>query len=154
MSNEIRNFAHIDENNYVKEIIVIDASISNPEYFIIEELKMPGFWVECNQDLNNPKAIAGVGSTYDPEEKVFIPYNDQNGWIFNKNLWTWEAPIPNPTTKDASYVWDNEKEDWVFDQELTDQVKEEEQKLLEKGITPEMIEAEIAKNDGTGLESE
>jgi len=60
-------FAQLNNSNIVIDVAVVTAEFmqENPERY-------PGVWVETFFDLPN-KTYAGIGYTYDPVAKDFIP---------------------------------------------------------------------------------
>lgn len=55
---------------------------------------------------------AGVGYLYDPVEDVFIPPSPFPSWILSTESWTWEAPVPAPTS--GVYYWNEDTLEWVI----------------------------------------
>lgn len=135
--NKVAYFAKINEDSIVEDIISIDANILNPQIFIAETLGMPGRWILCNQENSESKKIAGVGHTYSEDYEGFVPPQPWNKWTFNTELWDWEPPTPDPSTDTEYFSWDEEKEDWVFDEELTNANAEIRQLLEDLGVVDE-----------------
>ena len=75
------HFARIDDNNKVREVIVISDDVApDPaptneaagQQFINNVLGLPGTWLQTSYNGNFRGAYAGVGYTYDPAADVFV----------------------------------------------------------------------------------
>jgi hypothetical protein len=62
------NWAEIDENNFVVNVIVGDESMT--EEFFVENLG--GRWVSTLDFESNNGTVVGIGDTYDPINNMFI----------------------------------------------------------------------------------
>ena len=55
--------------------------------------------------------FAGIGMVYDSENDKFYEPKPHESWILDKNIWSYEPPIPYPSTFDGGtpeYVWDED----------------------------------------------
>lgn len=50
--------------------------------------------------------------SYDPETNIIIPPKPFNSWTFNKEISSWEAPVPHPTDGKA-YDWNEDILNWI-----------------------------------------
>lgn len=111
-------FAEINSENKVTRVLVIDKG-TDKQCKDWLETRLGGTWVktystsgvEAGTEKANTKQPAGVGFTYDPDTKEFIPPQPFESWILNKNL-VWEAPVEKPDSENE-YRWDEEKTSWV-----------------------------------------
>jgi hypothetical protein len=109
------NFAHINENNIVTEVIVIpnEYEIEGQNY-INNVLGLPGTWLQTSYNNNIRYNFAGLGFSYDPVNDAFIAPKPYNSWILNANF-DWESPVPYPGTPGdlTFYCWDESIVNWV-----------------------------------------
>lgn len=90
-------FAKID-GNIVTEVVVA--------------AKAPyGEWVETFIDGGPRMNYAGVGFTYDETADAFVPPKPFASWMLDTSTYTWEAPVPKPSSGD--WRWDEEAEEWI-----------------------------------------
>ena len=92
------NFAELDENNNVINVIVAtDASIT----------QIPGKFIKCS-DVAGNVAISGQ---YNKEKNKFISPKPFSSWILNEDL-DWESPIGEKPNDGKLYGWDEESQVW------------------------------------------
>jgi hypothetical protein len=72
---------------------------------------MPGTWIKTSEDAIQGRTIASRGDTYDAAKQGFIPKKPYASWVLDEKTLKWKAPKDGP--KDAVYVWDELKSDWV-----------------------------------------
>jgi hypothetical protein len=123
------NFARINKNNIVDQVIVVDnCDIMDP--FTGEENEnigiylcnkiVPGNWKQTSFNGNFRARYASIGYSYDSELDAFIMPKPHSSWILNKETTEWEAPIPKPELtqeqKDSfyEYHWDEEIGSWTL----------------------------------------
>ena len=105
-------WAKIDKNSVVIDCIVADetfitsGAVGDPEVWI--EFVKPS---ECGSDVPAGK-MAGVGSLYDPEHKVFYNPKPFASWTLDKKTWSWNPPIPYPDPN-KFFAWDEENQKWL-----------------------------------------
>ena len=103
------NFAKLDENNIVTEVIfvnndvVLDQNGVEQEQLGIEFLKKHckdpnSKWVQTSYNNNFRTRFAGVGYKYDEQKNMFIPQKPYSNFVFSDVTLDWEAPIPEPIT--------------------------------------------------------
>jgi hypothetical protein len=113
------HFAEIDENSYVKRVLVVNNNELLDENGIEQPQKgidflvnlFSGRWVQTSYNSTFRKCYAGIGFFYDEAEDVFIPKKPFPSWIFDEIVWKWYAPVPEPT--EGYYDWNEEIQNWV-----------------------------------------
>lgn len=100
-------FAEIDENGFVKRVIVVDAALldtgrwGSPTNFV--------------RTYTNPqrgrKNRAGIGDVYRQDLDAFVAPKPYPSWVLDENTATWKAPKPVPVAG-KEYRWDEQKRDW------------------------------------------
>ena len=111
------HFAQIDENNIVRQVLVIEQDVINTGLF-----GDPSSFVQTSYNTHagihrlggTPlrKNYAGIGYTYDSVRDAFIPPKTFNSWILNENTCQWEAPVNMPTDG-KSYDWNEQTLSWI-----------------------------------------
>jgi hypothetical protein len=108
------NYAFLDENNIVTEVI---TGVDETE--TIEGLD-PETWYgnfrgqvckRTSYNRNIRKNYAGIGFTYDEERDAFIATKPVESWVLNEETCQWEPPIPYPTDN-KTYFWNEEILNW------------------------------------------
>ena len=127
------HFAEIDDNNIVKQIIVIsnsdtaDADGNEVEAIGIAFCKAlfgsDTNWVQTSYNHNLRFRYAAPGMKYDSTNDVFYKQQPYPSWILNTSTWEWESPVPEPDdagfddeenpTKYVQYTWDEETLSWT-----------------------------------------
>lgn len=79
------HFAKINESNVVEEVIVIDNSVLDDGNgneveqqgidFIVNDLGLPGTWLQTSYNHNLRGMYAEIGGTYDSTHDKFVPSN-------------------------------------------------------------------------------
>jgi hypothetical protein len=106
------HFAEIDENNIVKQVLVVPNSVEHyGELYLSRDLNLGGRWVQTSYNGNIRKNFAGIGYTYDEIRDAFITPKPYLSWVLNEETCLWEAPVAYPTDG-IIYVWDEETIDW------------------------------------------
>lgn len=124
------NFAQLDDNNMVVNVIVIDNKditvngIENEARGIAYcQYLIPGTkWKQTSYNTyagkhaydGTPfrKNYAGIGYTYDPERDAFIPPKPYPSWKLVESTCQWEPPIEY-RSDGKTYSWDENLLDWV-----------------------------------------
>jgi hypothetical protein len=92
------NFAELDENNKVINVIVAtDASIT----------QFSGRFIKCS-DVTGDVAIGGH---YNQDNNKFVAPKPFPSWVLNENL-DWESPIAKPIQEGFIYFWNEESGAW------------------------------------------
>lgn len=121
------NFAQIDENNVVQQVLVIDqaeidtGNWGDPASWLQTSYNTRG-GVYYTPNTNTPdpdqskafrKNFAGVGYAWDGVG--FIPQKPYPSWSMNSFSYLWEAPIPMPEPNNPpAYLWDEATLSWVL----------------------------------------
>jgi hypothetical protein len=104
------NFAQIDENNIVIQVLVGDNDLPNEGYdWFVENLG--GRWVQTSYNNKIRKNFAGIGYFYDEDRDAFIPPKPFASWILDEEACLWNAPVAYPEGE-LMYSWNEEAGDW------------------------------------------
>ena len=115
------HFAEINDNNIVKQVIVIhnnelllgDTESEQKGIDFCEGLFGHRNWVQTSYNSNIRYNFAGVGYTWDKDNDAFYAPQPFSSWSLNED-YKWEAPVPYP--EDASpekiYTWDEDNLTW------------------------------------------
>lgn len=114
------HFARIDENNVVKQVIVVANSVINDLPFPESEpigvefcqSLFGGNWLQTSYNNSFRVRFAGLDFTYDAAKDAFIRPSPYPSWILNPDTTEWEAPIPYPDDGNL-YIWDEATLSWV-----------------------------------------
>ena len=111
------HFAELDENNIVKQIIVVhnnellDNGIESEAKGIeFCQSLLGGTWIQTSYNNNIRGTYAGIGYSYNAAEDIFITPKPYPSWIRSGSFWN--APVPMPTDG-AMYSWDEVAGEWV-----------------------------------------
>jgi hypothetical protein len=98
------HFAELDDNNVVKQVIVVHNNELLDEFENESEQKgidfcvnlFGGKWIQASYNKKIRKYFPGVGFTYDPIRDAFIPPQPQveGSWILNQETLIWENTDP------------------------------------------------------------
>ena len=118
------HYAQIDENNIVKQVLVIEQDVidtglfGDPKTFIQTSYNTRGN-VHYGSDGNPDGGVAlrgnyaGIGYTYDPVNDVFYSPKPFSSWTISAETnWIWTSPTPYPTDG-KDYRWDEDTTSWV-----------------------------------------
>jgi len=76
------HFARIDQDNIVREVIVVANAAMDDQPFpeseplgqaMLAESGFEGFWAQCSYNASFRGCYPGVGYSYDPTADVFLP---------------------------------------------------------------------------------
>lgn len=91
------HFAELDENNLVKQVIVVhnnellDNGVeSEAKGIAFCQSLFGGNWKQTSYNGNIRKNYAGIGYTYDEERDAFIPPKPEGDWVLNEDTCQWE----------------------------------------------------------------
>jgi hypothetical protein len=116
------HFAELDDNNIVKQVIVVHNNELLDESGNESEQKgidfcinlFGGRWVQTSYNGTTRKNYAGQGYLYDPIRDAFVPQQPYLSWLLDEQTCQWEAPVAYPT--DGSlYSWNEETTSWIED---------------------------------------
>jgi hypothetical protein len=113
------HFAELDDNNIVKQVIVVHNNELLDESGIESEQKgidfctnlFGGRWVQTSYNGNFRKNYAGQFCLYDPIRDAFIAPKPFESWLLNEDTCKWEAPVPYPMDGSV-YIWSEETLSW------------------------------------------
>lgn len=117
-------FAELDENNIVKQVILVDDIIvdnneQNGIDFLFEHYGHKNWKQTWDKNgLDNPrKFYAGVGYVYNNQKNAFISPKPEglDSWTLNEITCAWEAPTPKPNVEGKIFYWDESKLSWIED---------------------------------------
>jgi hypothetical protein len=113
------HFAELDENNIVKQVIVVhnnellvDGVESEAKGIEFCQSLFGGNWLQTSYNENIRKNYGGVGYIYDQTRDAFIMPKPYESWILNEDTCKWEPPIEYPSDG-KFYYWDEETTNWV-----------------------------------------
>ncbi len=117
------HFAELDENNIVKQVIVVHNNELLDESGQESEQKGIDFcksiygedtkWVQTSYNESFRKNFAGIGFSYDQGLNCFISPKPYPSWTLNEDNCRWMPPVPYPG--DGVYKWNEESNSWVSD---------------------------------------
>jgi hypothetical protein len=125
-------FAQIDENNIVQQVLVIDqaeidtGNWGNPATFVQTSYNTRGgIYYTPNTNTPDPdqskalhKNFAGIGYTWlsnGPQGGGFTPPKPYPSWVLNSFSYLWDAPVPMPVPNNPpEYAWDEATLSWVL----------------------------------------
>ena len=107
------HFAELDKDNVVIRVIVADTK----EWC---EQHLGGTWVQTSYNTASGKHklggiplhknYAGIGYTFDGIG--FAPPKPYPSWVFDKETYLWQPPIPMPIDEKL-YVWNEDNQEWA-----------------------------------------
>lgn len=104
------HFAKI-EDNIVTNVVVVDNEYEENGQEYLNSLGLDGIWIQTSYNSNFRKKYAAIGDTYDPIVDGFKPPQPYVSWIWNSDIWQWEAPVEMPSDGQF-YSWDEETLAW------------------------------------------
>ena len=99
------NFAKLDENNVVTDVIVAEQDFINSG-----KVGDSFLWVQTSYNNNFRKQYAGIGFSFDKTNDVFINPKPYESWTLDASF-DWQPPTPRPEDENA-YFWDEENQQW------------------------------------------
>ena len=115
------NFAQLDENNIVVQVIVIsnkdtstDDGLENENIGIAFCRSLLGEdtnWRQTSYNGNFRKNYAGIGYQYNEILDAFIPPQPYPSWILDEETCRWYPPVPYPNDGNF-YIWDEATLSW------------------------------------------
>lgn len=112
------HFAELDENNIVKQVIIVhnnelldeNGNESEAKGIAFCQSLFGGNWIQTSYNNNFRLRFAGIGFFYDSILDIFIPPKTLPSWILDTNTYDWVPPFPKPDS--ALWVWDEESVSW------------------------------------------
>ena len=106
------HFAELDENNIVKQVVVVPNSVEHyGELYLSRDLNLGGRWLQTSYNGNIRKNYAGIGYTYDEVRDAFIAPKPYASWYLNEDTCKWQAPKQVPDLENR-YIWNEETLNW------------------------------------------
>jgi hypothetical protein len=118
------HFAEIDENNVVLRVLVVDNEQEHRgQEFLADELGLGGNWIQTS--YNTFRGVheyggtplrgnyACIGHIYNTDLDAFVEPKPFDSWILNEETFSWNPPIPDPSTEETFYIWDEDTVSWV-----------------------------------------
>jgi hypothetical protein len=113
------HFAELDENNIVKQVIVVhnnellvDGVESEAKGIEFCQSLFGGNWIQTSYNGTIRKHFAGIGYSYDATRNAFIPAKIFPSWVLNEDVICWVSPVPYPTDN-KNYYWDEATINWI-----------------------------------------
>jgi len=108
------HFAEIDENNIVKQVLVVpDAQEYRGQDFLANDLGLGGTWIQTSYNSTIRYNYAGIGYIWNPEfgeGGAFYAPQPYPSWTLNQDA-KWQAPAEYPNDG-VIYDWDEESLSW------------------------------------------
>lgn len=109
------HFAEIDENNIVKQVLVVpDQQEHRGQEYLADDLGLGGRWIQTSYNGSIRKRFAGIGMTYDEFRDAFIQPKPFESWFLDELSCSWKAPVEKPTDG-KRYIWNEETLSWDED---------------------------------------
>jgi hypothetical protein len=70
-----------------------------------------GQFIEYSMDGSIGHNVPQIGATYDFENEAFINPKPYESWVFNEQIFKWEAPSIKPAT--GYYRWEEAQLSWI-----------------------------------------
>jgi hypothetical protein len=100
------HFAKLDSNNVVTQVIRAEQDFINSG-----RVGDSFLWVQTSYSGSFRKQFAGVGSTYDKANDVFVSPQPYPSWSLDGSF-DWQPPTVMPSD-DKQYTWNEETTKWV-----------------------------------------
>ena len=129
------NFAELDENNIVVNVLVVSNDILETKQIlttgeVITENSQKGIdflndlypdsgtWVQTSYNRNFRFNYAGISYTYDESNDAFYAPQPFPSWALDENF-RWQPPVAQPVVEpnehgyiDTFYEWNEETQEW------------------------------------------
>lgn len=118
------HFAHIDKNNIVTRVIVINDKYNINEFGVEDEqygrdycksLTGEENWIQTSYNGSIRKNYAGIGYIYNKELDAFIPPKPFESYILDLSSYRW---IPPKKCPGIDYIWDEDSREWIINPHL------------------------------------
>jgi len=116
------NFAKIDENNLVVDVVkihnneILNENGEESEAVGIAFLKSlygeDTEWVQTSYNNNIRGSFTGIEWRYDADLDLFIEPKEFDSWILNTSTGRYEAPTPRPDPETGVWEWNEEEQKW------------------------------------------
>jgi hypothetical protein len=113
------HFAELDENNIVKQVIVVHNNELLDENGNESEQKgidfcvslFGGTWIQTSYNNKFRQRYAGIGSVYISAADLFTEPQPYPSWLLNTD-YKWQPPVLKPTDG-KNYYWDETVLNWI-----------------------------------------
>lgn len=112
---KMAHFAKINADNIVEEVLVVPDEQEHRGEEYLNELGIEGTWIQTSYNANIRKRFAGIGYEYLENEDAFRSSSPFPSWVWNSEVWEWEAPTPKPEDEN-NYSWNEELQQWEVKQ--------------------------------------
>jgi hypothetical protein len=109
-NNKVKNFTIVDKDTVEESILFLNTYFNDPS----------GFWKYVDTSQDRYKACS-VNASYNSEEDYFFYEKPLNSWIYNKDKYRWEPPIPYPdgewdfkNISNNKYEWNENSLSWIL----------------------------------------
>ena len=109
------HFAKLDENNIVKQVVVVDNSIATDEaagITFLQTLYGTKFtWKQTSYNQGFRKNFAGIDFIYDSSRDAFIERQTYPSWVLNESTCRYDPPHAypgGPSGDGKKYKWSEE----------------------------------------------
>lgn len=110
------NYAQLDENNVVTNVIVIkESDCQDSEGNHSETVGIAFCQSLCGQDTSwiELGSEGAIGFTYDSVNDRFIEPQPYPSWTLNQSTGFWEAPVAMPESDGTNYFdWNEDTQSW------------------------------------------
>lgn len=122
------HFAELDENNIVKQVIVVANSDILDEngheseevgINFLEDLFGHRNWKQSSYNDNFRFRHAAIGYKYHETEDGFSPPQPYPSWSLNKETLDWDPPVPKPNQVEGkfyNFIWDEDNQVWISEE--------------------------------------
>jgi hypothetical protein len=124
------HFAELDDNNIVKQVIVVANEELLDENGQESENKGIAFckslfgedtrWIQTSFNANFRNKYAGGGDIYLQDRDVFLPAQPYPSWTIHPTLNKWVAPTPEPENG-LNYIWVEDDLNWQVVEQTTNE---------------------------------
>ena len=105
------HFAEIDDTDTVLRVLVVpDDQEHRGQDYLAGDLGLGGTWIQTSYNNNIRANYAGIGSTYDRADDVFIPPQPFSDWVLGDD-YRWMPPEPKPDGD--LWEWDQQNSEWI-----------------------------------------
>ena len=113
------HFAELDENNFVKQVIVVhnnelldeNGNESETKGIAFCQSLFGGNWIQTSYNSSFRANFAGIGSFYNSTLNVFSTAKPFASWVLDEENNTFVSPIPKPDS--GMWYWDENVINWV-----------------------------------------
>jgi hypothetical protein len=113
------HFAELDENNFVRQVIVVNNSEllddngneSEARGITFCQTLLGGKWIQTSYNSSFRANFAGIESFYNSKLDAFSTPKPYPSWILDEETNTFVAPVNKPDS--GMWLWDESVVNWV-----------------------------------------